>query len=783
MKISSQILKTVIDIPENIIELTNKHIIEVDNYYKLVDTTPLVVGHVLECEKHENSDHLHVTKVDVKDSVLQIVCGAPNVAKGQHVIVAKVGSVLPGDFKIKNAKIRGVESFGMICSLSELGINEKYLSEDEKLGIYVFDHEVEVGSNAIKALNLDGFTVELGLTPNRSDLLSVLGYAKDLSAVTGIPLKQLEYKVTESKDNNPFEVNIKTPKGYLYMTRYFTNVEIKTSPWWLKSALIESGITPINNVVDITNYCLMLFGQPLHAFDANKINGNTIYVDETNGQEVVALDSLKYKLEKGDITINDINGPIAIAGVMGLENTMIDNDTNTVLLEAAIFDSNSIKDTSARLNLKSDSSLRFEKKIDYNNTLTALEYASYLLETLAGAKTHLGISKQENYTFKQKELNVSVDNINNKLGIKLSQDQIINYLERLEFNVLADGNILKLVVPSNRFDVEIEADVVEEVGRLYGLDDIANKKLLHNSKGGLTKTQKKLRTLRHLVSSMGFNETINYSLISEELLSLFKVSNNEIKLLKPLSMDRTVLRQDLASSLLSTAIYNNKRQNESLSLFEIGKVFNQEEEQMLGLLMSNSYITNRLEKTNIESSFFVLKGIVSNIAQSLNLEFEYRAYERESFHPYKFAKIYHNDNEIGYIGQLHPSLTNKHDLEDTFVSQLSLDYLLNLETTFTYEPVSKYPTITRDLSLVVLDDISSFEIIKLIKQTLKSVLVDVYVFDEYKGSNIEEGYKSIALRMLLNDRSKTLETKDIDNYIYRVIKRLVFELKADIRSE
>ena len=471
MNVKLDWLKELVDLEGlNLDEIVNKlslYSTEVEGVSRVVSGTNLVIGHILECEMHPDSDHLHVCKVDVGEEVLQIVCGAPNIKKGLYVIVAKIDAVLPGDFKIKKSKIRGVESCGMICSLKEIGMESKFIPAIYADGIYYFNDEVKPGSSALDALGLADPVLELGLTPNRSDLFSMLGVAYEAAACFNRPLKPLRYEEIKGEFKEKVDVKIDTPLCKMYYARCFKDLEIKESPRWLKTRLISFGTRPINNVVDITNYILALFGQPLHSFDSDKLGKKIVVRNALDGEKIVTLDNIERTLDSKDIVITDGKDPVAIAGVMGGLSTEITPETKNMTLEVAQFDPTSIRLTSQKLNLRSESSNRFEKGIDSNRSLLALEYATYLLKTLCNAKVSSEIAFSGELEPKEKEINVTSDFISKALGIKLTTDEIKEVLERLNFKVEVKADNIKVLVPSRRMDVNIPDDLVEEVGLTY----------------------------------------------------------------------------------------------------------------------------------------------------------------------------------------------------------------------------------------------------------------------------------------------------------------------------
>jgi phenylalanyl-tRNA synthetase beta chain len=785
MKILETILKNLIEVPKDVFEVTNQKIIEVESFDQLNTSTDLVIGHVLTCVDHPNSDHLHVTTVDIGKKIEQIVCGADNVAQGQYVIVAQVGSVLPGDFKIKATKIRGVESNGMICSLKELGFEDKYIPEAFKEGIYYFDYPQEIGKPALEVLFLSGFVMELALTPNRGDLLSHLGFAYDLASMCGLKVNLPTPKVVETKTKNPIKVQIETDGCGRYYARHLTHIQIKESPWWLKSALIASDIKPINNVVDISNYVLLEYGTPLHMFDAKKVQTNHIIVRDAHSKEkVVTLDDESRTLEQSDVVITNGKEVIAVAGVMGLSNTMIDEHTTEVIIEAAYFDPKRIQKTSKRLGLRSDSSLRFERGIDDERVLLGLERATELLISLADAKVSQGISEALRYEVKNPTITISKDYINRALGTDINEVELKSYFKALNYDVKVLDKTYQITAPSYRKDILIDADILEEIARIHGLNLIplhaVDKPLL----GKLSFKQKRIRAIRHALADLGLNEIISYSLLDTDEVQRYHRLGEAVSVLMPLSEDMKTLRQSLINGLLETVKYNQSRQIESVSIFEVGHVFAKDKEVThLGLALSGPWHELPWKKEVMTPDFYVMKGIVERLFQTIDVSFSYQSTsEISSYHPYRQAHILYQNQVIGTIAELHPQEVKRLGIKPTVVLEISLEELLYEKKELIYQGISKYPSISRDLAIVVGVEVPAGELMDMIKQTAKKQLIDLEVFDVYQGSHIETGKKSIAFSLVFNDAEKTLGSEDVDALMKKITNRLAFTYQAAIRS-
>lgn len=790
MRVKLEWLKELVDIEgltlEEIVEKLSLYSTEVESVEKLVNATNLVVGYVKTRVAHENSDHLSVCLVDVGSEDLQIICGAPNVRAGQYVIVALPGAELPGGLKIKRSKIRGVESNGMICSLLELGLEKKYVDEENQKGIYTFKDKVEVGTNALRALNLDDYVIELGLTPNRGDLLSMLGVAMEVSAVFNRPLKPLAYTTLKDENTKKLTIINETDKCIGYYGKVFKNVQIKASPRWLIARLIAFGIRPINNVVDITNYILALFGQPLHAFDAKKL-GNKILVRNANkDEEMVTLDNINRKLVETDIVITNGVKPVAIAGVMGGLDTEITDETTDLVIEAAVFDSYSIRATSQRLGLRSDSSIRFEKGVDINRTKFALNYTSYLLSELANA-TAVDFAFDKEVNLEPKRVKITVNDVQSKLGIYISKEEIKEILERLKFAVT---DSLEVIVPTRRPDITIKEDVIEEIGRLYGYSHLPLTLPKTDSTGGLTKAQTTRRTIRDTLVGLGLNENITYSLVSEEENTLFKLmqveGSRDVELLMPLSQDRKVLRKTLMPSLITSAKYAYNRKLKDLAIYELGKVYYKDteyqDEEHLAILLTNDF-TNSLNHVE-KADFYLLKGLLEELFNKLGVNVKYVPLnvEASELHPKRTALLYLNNEYIGYLGAIHPKYAKGNDLDEVYVAEIKLDSIYNYKhSEFKFQQISKVPSVERDIAVVVKKDVLTGDLIDSIKAIKNTNLVEVNVFDVYTGDKVKADEKSIALKLIFSSND-TLTDEVINSKVEKVLKELKNKYNATLRA-
>lgn len=790
MKVSVNFLKDYLKLDisnEELFKKINAHVCEIEVAYPLCEGTNLTIGYVKECVNHPDSDHLHVCQIEVKDGeVLQIVCGAPNMRQGIKVIVALNGAVLSHDFKIKPSKIRGVESNGMCCSLEELGIENKYVEDEFKDGIYILPDEAPIGGNPLDYLYLNDYVYDLELTSNRSDLLSIEGVAYDIGAALGEKVSPKTFKLEETSEKNPLTVLVKTDKCPKYLTRVIKDCKIKKSPLWLRSRLIASGIRPINNVVDITNYVLMELGQPLHSFDYDKLGNKIVVRNALDNETLKTLDNVDRVLSSEDIVITNGTDALCIAGIMGGESTEITNDTKNVVLEAAYFDPLSVRKTSKKLGLKSESSTRFERKIDYERVERALDYAAYLLTLYADGKVLKGVvGKKEPY--KAKTVTITKDKINSVLGTSLTKDEVEDIFNRYDYKYSLKGKTYTIEIPSRRMDLEDSyQDIIEDCARLYGYDLIPTNLASTSDQGALTKTQKLIRSIRHYLADLGLRETVTYSLTDPKTLNDFNMNpEEEIKVLMPLVDSMSVMRQSLVKSLLDTIVYNKSRKQDNLAFFEIGKRYSKNGEELLLSGAFEGTFTSSLwqgAKTNVD--FFLVKGVLESLFDKLGYKAEYIKLDDKlkNMHPGRSAYIKVSDNIIGYLGEIHPRYAKENSIPLTYVFEINLDKLFSMpKQEFKYESINKYPRVSRDLAIVVKKNVTAKEIVDVITMTSKRLLVDYTIFDLYEGENVASDEKSLAINLVFESKEKTLETEDIDKVIHSILNRLDALLHARLR--
>ena len=785
MKTSLNFVKDFVKIDETneeLYKLMSFKVIEIEEYYKLVDATNLTIGHINECIMHPDSDHLHICQVDLGDKVEQIVCGAPNCTAGINVVVAKDGAVLPGNFKIKKSKVRGVESNGMCCSLQELGIEDKYVPEEFKNGIVILGDDAKAGEDPLKYLGLDDTVFETGLTPNRGDLLSHLGVAYDIAAAKGV---KVNYKAPVMKNSKPSDLSVKieTENCYAYYARKIENITIKESPWWLKGRLIACGIRPINNVVDITNYVMLELGTPLHAFDADIIGKNIVVRNAKEKEHMTTLDEIDRELLTTDVVITNGTEPIAIGGVMGGLKSGINENTKNIILESAYFAPTAIRKTASRLNLHSEASMRYERIVDPSRITLALDRATELFGLLANGMIDNAYTAIDNLDKKDKEITIELAKIKNYLGINITEKEVEKIFNDLDFKAEAKNGSFKVFVPTRRVDISTSQDLEEEIARMYGYENIPSTLPNTNSKGSLNEKQKLVRSIRHFLAGMGLMEVVNYSLINKNDLNKFGEFSNEISLLMPMTSDRETLRETLLNSIVEDLRYNSARQQQDLANFEIGKGYNTNGEyDLLAAGIKGMFNSNLWQGKKTVSDFYLLKGILEQLLSYIGIEATFVKGVNNGLHNGQTAFVMAGNTKIGVIGALHPAILKENDITDGFVFELNLTEIYKIRNIKNnYKPISKFPTVSRDIAILIDKNVPSSDIVALIKQTAKK-LVDINIFDVYQGDKIDPSLKSIAISLEFQDVEKTLTSEDVDKFINQILKRLDFTYQAKLRS-
>ena len=778
MILSRNFVKDYIDLDDNLsIEKIAQDMTRVGNEYdsaeKFINATNLVIGQIKTCEEHPDSDHLHVCMVDVGDKTLQIVCGAPNARAGIKVIVALVGANLPNDVTIKKGTIRGVESNGMMCSIAELGLDNKFLTEEDKKGICELGQDAIVGEDPIKYLGFDDEVIDFELTANRGDLLSMLGMAYELGAIYNKKVKDVDinYKETGKDINQTFNIDIQTNNCSVFLAKKVENVEIKESPAFIKNRLMACGIRPINNVVDISNYVMLELGQPLHFYDADKLNSEIIVRMAKNGEKLTTLDNIERTLDENDIVISTKEKSIGLAGVMGGLETEVVPQTKNIIIESAIFDGVRVRKTAKKI-LRSEASNRFEKGLDSNRTYMAINRACHLLEKYANGTVIEGMCTYDQSQKEDKKIEITFKNITDVLGTNISNNDILDVFTKLGFSYEADEKKAIVSVPRRRLDISIKEDLIEEVGRIYGVDNIEGKLPVLPVKQG--SYDKQTREIRNKMVSLGLNETLSMIFTSDKEAKKYTTDDFEVvKLLDPLAEERNALRYSLIPSMVKIYEYNKARENKDVCIFEIGKGFYKKQEeygenQKIVALMTGKYYLGVGNSANVD--FYVIKGVVEELLNFLGYENRYTIEMPDQipneFHKGQTANINVNGQIVGIVGKLHPEVTK----DDVYVMEINLDELLSKRVgKMKYKEISKFPNVKKDVAFVMKKDIPSVEVEKVIKKAGGKLLTNIEVFDVYTGENIGKDEKSVAYSLTFNDSKKTLTEEEITKIFENII--------------
>ncbi len=749
----------------------------------------LVIGEVVECVDHPDSDHLHVCQVNVGSTTTQIVCGAPNVRKGIKVIVALPGCMLPGDFEIKAGKIRGQESNGMICALFELGVEEK-TEENYNKGIEEVESDLKPGEDANLYLGTDDTLYELDVHKHRNnDCYYHIGFAYEIACILNKPvtLPEANYKAIKEDVKDYMTIQVETIKCPYYTAKMVKDVVIKESPEFIKKRLISAGMRPINNVVDISNYVMLEYGQPLHFFDKNKLGDTILVRDAKESEEIITLDGQKRILKSSDIVITDGKKPVCIAGVMGGENTEVDDSTKDILIESAIFDAVSIRYTAANLNLKSEASIRYGKGLNYEYTEAAIERACYLLEKYADAKVLSGVVKHDKVDKTEKVVTFKTSEINTLLGITLTDEDVKTELNRLDFPFEVKEDLFTVTIPRRRLDIDPNInDIAEEIGRLYGYHNLVSTLPSVPTRRGVyvgdvlirKQISKRLRTL-------GLNETKNYTLTSPEMASKFRYDNEEAVVLpNPMSIDKSVVRTSLLPSLINVYEYNKARHVEDVLLYEISKTYQKDykEESKVAILMKGNYIVNNWQGLKVKCDFYTIKGIVENLLDYLGFRNRY-TFEKASLpemHPGMSAIIKLDGEPIGVIGRVHPSYKK----DEIYVAELSMTKLYEKQVKpIKFKEASKYPEIKKDCAFAIKKELEAIELINQIRKSGGRLLTDVSVFDVYVGENVSTDEKSIAFSLTFSDCTRTLSDEEVTTVFEKIISEVEKKFEAKLRNK
>lgn len=763
------------------------------------DITGVVVGEVTDCQPVEGT-HLHVCKVDCgKHGTIQICCGADNVKTGIKAPVALSGATVyatakdhktvEGVMTIKKGKLRGIESDGMLCSGVEIGVNGDMFDGGDYCGLLILPSSFENGADVKPLLGLDDYIFDIGLTANRPDCQSILGMAREVAAVLNKTLKEPDYSYTEKSDGEKVSVSVLAPDICpRYIAHFVRDVKIAPSPIWMRKRLSLCGIRSINNLVDITNYVLLEMGQPMHAFDIDKLEGREIIVRRAEeGESIVTLDGKSFKLNGENLVICDGKKPCALAGVMGGENSEITEDTRGLLFEAAKFARDSVRKTSRSLGQRSDSSAIFEKGVYEYTTERAMARALNLIQTLGcGTVTDVHVDVKTEYSHNgAKTMQVSLKKINALLGIEIPADIAEDILKRLDFGVIVNGDTLTLQVPLYREDIDGYADIAEELIREYGYDHVNGTFLPTASvtNGGYSEEQKAENAIKDSLVSMGLYEISTYSFYSEKDLDLLRFPADAperkfIKIKNPIGEDLSVMRTTLAPSMLDVIVRNVRRGNTEGKLFEIAKIYLPKELPMTSFPEERQMLCIG---TFGGGTFFDIKGIIESLADSLNAKFEFAPATKSFLHPGVCAEISCEGDVLGYVGSVDPSIREELAIEKSaFIAEIDYEKLRKHAKKFKYAPVSKFPEVSRDLALVVDSNLTCAEIEKEIFAACKYV-TEARLFDVYEGKQVEDGKKSMAYAVTFTPKDEAFTPEKIDGFVKKILGNLKHKFNIELR--
>jgi len=802
MLVSYKWLKELVDVDVTTAELAEKMSttgIEVEGVETPAEAlSKLVVGHVLSCEDVPET-HLHLCQVDTGDAEgpRQIVCGAPNVTAGIKVIVAIPGARIANNYKIKKGKIRGMESLGMICSLAELGLPDSIIPKEFADGIQILPEDAVPGDSIFPYLDLDDEIIELSITPNRADALSMRGVAHEVAAIYGKSVHFPEKTVTEDSKpaSDKISVAIESDKVATYASRVVENVTVQPSPQWLQNLLMNAGIRPINNVVDVTNYVLLYFGQPMHAFDLDKFEDSRIVArDARDGEKLVTLDGEERELTAEDIVITVADKPVALAGVMGGASTEIDNNSKNVVLEAAVFDGKSVRKTSSRLNLRSESSSRFEKGINKDTVLEALDFAAAMLQELANGTVLAGRVQAGSVDTEPVQISTSLDYVNVRLGTELTFADIEDVFAKLGFGLTGDADKFTVSVPRRRWDISIQADLVEEIARIYGYEKLPTTlPEAAGTAGELTETQALRRKVRTIAEGAGLTEIISYALTTPEKAVEFAVTpTNLTELMWPMTVDRSALRQNMVSGMLDTVAYNVNRKNSNVAIYEIGKVFEQNgnpkeelpnEINTFAFAISGLVAEKDFQTKATPVDFFYAKGIVEALFDKLEVSVDYvPTKDLASMHPGRTAAIVLDGQTIGFLGQVHPQTAKNYGIPETYVAEINLSAVeASLQPAQPFVEITKFPAVSRDIALLLKAEITHQEVLDAIYSAGVKRLVAVKLFDVYAGEKLGAGMKSMAYSLTFQNPNDNLTDEEVAKYMEKITKALTEKVEAEVR--
>lgn len=791
MLVNESLLKKYVDTDKSAKEIADDMTMSgsnVEKIFSLCDEIDLlVIGKILSIKKHPEADKLDLLEVDIKDEVLNLITGAKNIKEGDLVPVALNGCKLANGLKIKKSKIRGVESNGMLCSYEELGIDKKLIPESMKDGVWVLKGDYNIGDNLVKALNINENIIEFEITPNRPDCLSVIGLSRELAILKDSTVSPIELNFSQDRSNEVVDVDIVKDSGCnFFATKIIQDIKVEESPDWLKIALMKLGVRPINNVVDVTNYVMLELGQPMHAFDLSKIKGNHLTIDKNEDPDTVfkTLDGKERKVPKDTILIKDKKGIISLGGIMGGYNTEVTDKTNKILIEAASFDSSIIKRTSKEMGIRTEASSRFEKFVDHNMVVKAIERFCTIFESISETKNNKTFYT-ENIESEKNKINFRFNRIKDVIGVDMDKTLFFNIINRLDIEVEnIDNNLFVLTPPSYRCDLEIEADILEEIARVYGYNNIPSiTPKLSITNNDISKYKKFEKRAKSFLNGYGYNEILTYSFTSKNNIKKLNIKENSImnkyiEISNPLGEETSIMRTSLIPATLDIISKNINRGNKNLDFFEIGKVFYNTD----NMIENKNLIISTIGE-NID--FFDLKGTIEALFDMLNIKnYEFIVEDLNPvYHPTRCANILIDGHLVGTIGEVHPKVSNNFNIDErVYVSEINFEILIgfgNLKNTINEVP--KYPSMERDLAIVVDKSIEAREIEKIFEENKGSILESYEIFDIYEGSQVPENKKSMAYKIIYRHRERTLKDKEVNKLQEKILKELENRVNGILR--
>lgn len=796
MKISINWLKEYVSLdgvtPHQLANALTTAGLEIEGVDAVATGTNLVIGEVLTCTPHPDSDHLNVCSVEYGEGPTQIVCGAPNCKAGIKVIVAKVGAELP-EITIKPAKVRGQESNGMLCSLLELGVNEKYLSDSQKEGIEILPSDAVVGNTEVLSyLGLDDVVLDASQTPNRADCMAMWSVAKEVGAVLrrDVKLPQID-NVSNTGKPTTLKINSQSEKCNHFLGKVIGSVTVKPSPKWMVDYLQAAGVRAINNVVDISNYVMIETGQPLHFYDLAKVPAKEITVVDDVCTKLVALDEETYEIQKGDLVITTGGQATGIAGIMGGDNSKIDESTKGIVIEAAHFDHVTIRNTTKRLGLSTEAASRFTKGLEPLAQQKAMDRAVQLLIELADAKELEETVEFGEVSYTPIQVSETLEHCNQLLGTDFSMEEVVETLQALDFNPVVNGDEITCTIPSYRTDILIAQDIDEEVIRLLGYDRLATAlPTMQATAGQLSHRQQLRRTTKQTLAGFGLSEVMTYTLVKSHFIDEAILPFGEhVALASPMSEDRKYVRNSLMYSLLECVSYNQSRSAINVNLFEISNVYEKDVvQERVGIVLSESLQKSRLHSIDIKSDFYVLKGLLTTWLTKLGfsgnrITIKKNTLDTKHFHPYRSAAVYLQNQCIGIFGEVHPVIVKEWGIKPCVYAEMLFDQLVdNKGQKVKFAALDRFPSVSRDVALVVEEKINAQEIIDIIQKVGKKLVKTTEVFDIYQGEHVEKGYKSIALNIIYQANDHTLKDEEVTEVHQEILKNLEVNLNAKLRG-